>query len=76
MLDYILKIYTWLYKIDYLANYNKLFTLDSETIDILKDSKNQSKYVRDAVKHYFIKDKVVKDKEPKELLNAEVEIWK
>jgi len=57
-----------------MANYNKLFTLDSETIDILKDSKNQSKYVRDAVKHYFIKDKVVTDKVSKELVNIEVEL--
>ena len=55
-----------------MANYNKLFTLDSETLEILKETKNQSKYVRDAVKHYFIKDKIVAEK-PSELLNIEVE---
>ena len=58
-----------------MVNYNKLFTLDSETLDILKESKNQSKYVRDAVKFFSIKDKVVQIKEPKELLNVEVEPW-
>ena len=55
-----------------MANYNKLFTLDSETLDILKETKNQSKYVRDAVKFFSVKDKIVEEK-PTELLNVEVE---
>ena len=56
-----------------MTNFNKLFTLDSETLDILKETKNQSKYVRDAVKHFSKNSTIIEHKEPKELLNVEVE---
>ena len=35
-----------------MPNFNKLFTLDSESIDILKSKENQSKFVRDAIKRF------------------------
>ncbi len=35
-----------------MPNFNKLFTLDSESIDILKSKDNQSKFVRDAIKRF------------------------
>jgi len=57
-----------------LTNFNKLFTLDSETIDILKDTKNQSKFVRDAVKQFNKQGTIIQPKEIKELENIEVEI--
>ncbi len=44
-----------------MPNFNKLFTLDSETIDILKNTSNQSKTVRDAVKSYH-KKQTIKEK--------------
>jgi len=57
-----------------MVNFNKLFTLDTETIDILKDSKNQSKYVREAVKHYFNRKNVIEQPETTELTNIEVQL--
>ena len=47
-----------------MPNFNKLFTLDSETITILKESKNQSKMVRDAVKSYSKQSTVIKEDTP------------
>ena len=47
-----------------MTNFNKLFTLDSETLDILKETKNQSKFVRDAVKHFSKNNTVIEVKEP------------
>ena len=47
-----------------MPNFNKLFTLDAETIDILKDEKNQSQTVREAVKRYARNKNVMESKEP------------
>ena len=33
-----------------MPNYSKLFSLDNETLEILKTKKNQSEFVRDAIK--------------------------
>ena len=45
--------------LELVPNHSKLFTLDKETIDILKETKNQSQTVREAVKHYYKKDTII-----------------